>query len=116
MPRRLFRIVNENPPGESDFKTYAERGQLPFRDDPAALRLMNGLSVMDTLEAARRKGKGKPWKSRGYFVELVPPDDSTITIEQTTKDLHHFTVWCDEEIVRDSIVSLVPIEEDPSDV
>lgn len=116
MPRRLFRIVNENPPGDTDFKTYAEMGQRPFRDDPALLRLMNGLSVMDTLEAARSKGKGKPWKSRGYIAELLLPDDPKVTIEQTTKNVHHFTVWGDEEIIRDSIVSVVPIEEDPSDV
>ncbi len=116
MPRRLFRILNENPPGEFDFKTYAERGQRPVRDDPMFLRLMNGLSVMDTLESARRKGRGKPWKSRGYVAELLLPDEETVTIEQTTRDPHHYTLWCDEEIVRASVVNVVPILEDPNDV
>lgn len=116
MSRRMFRIVNDNPPGESDFKTYAERGQRPFRDDPVLLHLMDGLSVMDSLDAARRKGQGKPWKSRGYIAELLLPEQSAITIEQTTKDPHHFTVWGDEEIIRNSIVRVVPIEEDPNDV
>ena len=116
MPQRLFRIVNGNPPGEADFKTYAERGQYPVRDDPALVRLMSGLSVMDTLEAARRKGKGKPWKSRSYIAELLLPDDETVTIEKTTNGPHHYTLWCDETVIRASVVRVVPIVEDQNDV
>lgn len=112
MPRILFRIVNTNSPGENDFKSYSGLGQRPFRDDPNLTRLATGLSMFGSLEAARAKGMGRPWGSRGYIAELHLPDDDRVIIQKTTRDPDHFTVWGDEALIRASVTRVVPILED----
>ncbi|HWV22787.1 MAG TPA: hypothetical protein VNZ58_01235 [Thermomicrobiales bacterium] len=117
MARTLYRIVNTNPPGEDDFKSYSQLGKRAFRQRPELERLMSGLSMLSTLEAARARGMGNPWKSRGHVAELSLPEDERVRIEQTTSDPFHYTVWADESLLRASIVRVVPIvEEDPQNV
>lgn len=116
MPRTLFRIVNTNPPGLDDFKSYAELGQRPFRDNPDLNRLATGLSMFDTLDAARAKGMGKPWRSRGFVAELSLPDDDAITIEKTTRDPDQFAVWAEAATIQASVIRVFPIVKGPDDV
>lgn len=116
MPRTLYRIVNTDPPGRDDFRWYADLGQRPFRNDAFLMRVATGLSMFDTLDAARAKGMGKLWKSHGYVAELSLPDDDTVTIEKTAKDRNHFTVWADEELIRASVIRVVPIVEEQNNV
>lgn len=73
--------------------------------------------MMNSLEAARAKGRGKPWRSQGFVAELLLPDDERVTIEQTTRDSSHFTVWCDDkDLLLSCVTRVVPILEDPDNV
>lgn len=116
MPRMLYRIVEGDPPGTNDFLSYAALGKRPIRLRPETLRLMTGLSMCGSLDAARAKGAGRPWQGTGFIVAIAFPNDGPAVIEQTSADAAHYTVWCDEHLIRSWIVDIVPILESTGDV
>jgi hypothetical protein len=61
----------------------------------------------------QKKAKGFPWKSQCYIAELSLPDDNTFRLEQTEPGSKHYTLWCDEELIRASVVRIIPMRGFP---
>ncbi len=115
-PRIVYRIVWSNPPDHEDFKSYEELGKRPGVDDPRFDRLLSGISVYSSLSHTRKKAKGFPWKSRCFIAELALPNDDRVHLEQTEPGSKHYTLWCDEDLIRASIIRIIPMRERQDDL
>ena len=71
--------------------------------------LWQGVSVHDSLEAARTKGTMSPWLGR-YVAEIRIPEDVVVRIEQTGRDRSHYTIWADADDLLSWVVSVTPLE------
>ena len=116
MPRTVYRIVTENPPSTDDYLSYADKGIVVDSDDPEAIRMANGLSVLLTLEAARKKGKSAPWRGDAWIATYTLPDDASFVLEQTGKRKSHYTLWCDRDLLHSCLANIVPVKEDSKNV
>ncbi len=116
MPRIVYRIVLENPPNERDLKSYQELGITVERNDSDAVRMAMGLSVYGTLAYARRVSKRFPWKGDCFIAEITPADRDDAIVEQTGNNPRHYTLWCAEDVIRNSITRIVPARAEMSHV
>jgi hypothetical protein len=112
MSRVVYRIVVNNPPSDDDLRSYADLGHTVSRPKPELERLMTGISVMGTMEAAIKKAKGRPWLSDAWIAEIVIPNDSALVIEKTTRDPNHYTVWAAVEELRGLVGRVVRVPKD----
>lgn len=94
MPRIIYRQSHEFPPNEDSYESVFERRirkhQQPF-SNATMDRASRGLSVIDTLEAARihaRKNK----RNGSILVRYILPDDLEFRVEHLTGDAHHLTI------------------------
>jgi hypothetical protein len=109
-PRILYRLVETNPPTVRDFFSHEELGKSPRR--PLSRREQDrwrGLSHQDSLESALTKGLESPWLGN-HVAKIHIPADAAIRIEQTGRDLSHYTVWADPEDMLAWVVSVTPVE------
>jgi hypothetical protein len=111
MPRTIYRIVWTNPPSDDDYLTYFDKGVDFQTDDPEIIKMSQGLSVLVTLQRARRQGKGRPWQGNAFIAIYELPDDNTVVLEQTGRHSWHYTVWCDPAILRSCLRDVIPIRE-----
>lgn len=75
-------------------------------------RLSEGVSVMATLQQARRRARQVPsLRGKRFVAELVITDDSPIAWERTTKTPGHYTLWGDADVMLGCVVSVSPVEE-----
>ncbi len=116
MARIVYRIVLENPPSDRDLKSYQELGISIERNDPDALRMASGLSVYATLAYARRAAKRFPWKGKCFIAEIALSDSDEAVVEQTGSNPRHYTLWCNEQIIRVAITRIVPVKVEIGDV
>ena len=117
MPKTVYRIVVDDPVSERDLMTYEELGLVTHVTDPDARRMRTGLSVFVSLAHARKKAKGLPWKGKCRIAEIVLPDATEFTLEQTGRQSsRHYTLWCDREVVRGSIARIHQVIEDAGNV
>lgn len=107
--RIFYRIVRTDPPELDDFLSYAARGRPAPNNDAATTRLWDGISVYDRESRARRKGKGFPWRGRGYIADLHLADDIVISVERTGRSSGHFTLWGDPQSILRCVARVVPI-------
>jgi hypothetical protein len=112
-PRRFFRIAEHNPPARYDFTSYEERGIVPRRPLTARDRdRWNGVSHRDTLQSAIDKIGDSPWLGM-CIAEIEIPPYASVRIEQTGRDLHHFTIWASADDLLSWVVSVWAIDAVP---
>ena len=108
----FYRLLEDEEAARGDFLSYKALG-LPLMDDTAGtIRLAEGVSVMDTLEGARKRARQvRSLRSKRFVAELVIPDGSPITFERTGKTPGHFTLWGDPDEILACVVSIFPVDE-----
>jgi hypothetical protein len=88
----VYRIAKTNPPAESDFHSYRAMGRRLIRDTPELRRSREGVSVYDTIEAARATAMQYP-RIGSFIAELEISEHSDVRFGQTLDDRHHFDLW-----------------------
>ena len=89
--RVFHRTVQADPPTVEDFQSNKAKGWPPRGaevDDPA---LWDGISVMDTLERARKRARHFPQHGAFIAVLRIPPD-APITAARTLRTPGHYTL------------------------
>ena len=111
MPRRLFRIVKQDPPRLQDFLSHAALGVQPRR--PLSSRDLDrwrGVSIYSSRSAARGKATDSPWLG-SYVAELSLPDnDARLRLEQTGRDREHYTIWAEPALLLSFVTIVTPVE------
>jgi hypothetical protein len=85
----FYRIVKSNPPMLADFLSQRSLGRPLRRDTPEMRRSWEGVSVYDTLEAARETALRYP-RIGEFIAEVQIPDNGPVGFEQTLADPHHY--------------------------
>lgn len=98
--RRFFRLIRTSPPSADDFVAQGQRpGYVVRRAVDPALReaIMHGVSVFDTMEAARAQNAvfaarpgGSPFR---YIATLEVPGSSLITCDDAFGNAHHWDLY-----------------------
>lgn len=109
-PRRLYRLVQTDPPTLRDFRSYEALGVRPRRPLTARQRdQWRGVSHYATLTAARVRARLSP--QLGAYVALVRvPVRATVRIEQGGRDLDHYNVWAEPADLLAWVVSVESVE------
>jgi hypothetical protein len=99
-------------PTRRDFLSYVELG-LPLQDDTEETRrLAEGVSVMATLQQARKRARQVPsLRGKRFIAEVHIPDGSAIAFERTTRTPGHFTLWGDPDEMLGCVVFVFAVEE-----
>jgi hypothetical protein len=116
MPQLIYRISTSNPPDDDEYLTYEEQGRTFDRENPEEVQMSQGLSVLISLEAARKRIRGRPWKGVGFIAVYELPDDMHWTLEQTTRKLSYYTLWCDGVQLRNCLKEVLPSTKEHEDV
>lgn len=109
--RTLYRIVLHNPPGLEDMLSHRARGIAPRQRDTETLRLMDGISLYNTLQQARNQAAGHPWQGQGFIAELRIPNDAPVQIERTTSSRGHYTLWGNPDDILGYVSRVLPIRD-----
>ena len=88
----FYRIVRTDPPTETDFLSHKALGRRLRHDTPEYRRSWEGISVYDTLEAARENRARFPRLS-GFIAELEIAEGGPIAYAKTLTDPNHYDVW-----------------------
>jgi hypothetical protein len=96
--------------------SYAALGRETRTNDPDAARMATGFSVYVSFSYARRVAKRFPWKGNCFIAEIDLPDRDDVVLEQTGSKPEHYTLWCDVELIRASLVRVVHASEVIDDV
>lgn len=105
----FYRVVRSSPPMREDFLGDRERGR-PEPADARLLRLMDGLSVFDSVDRARRKAVHYPALGSLIAAVEVPGDDDRFRFERTTTGRGHYTLWGDPAALQTLVAWVVPVE------
>ena len=111
MSRIVYRIVVTNPPTDADYMTYEQLGKALDRDDPESVRMRSGYSVYLQFNHARDRGRRFSWKSNCFVAEYVLSDDDDYELEQTSRNPKHYTLWCDESLLRGRERRITPVSK-----
>ena len=107
----FYRIIKADRPTLWDFQSAQERRQQFQRPlDPETLRISFGISVYDSLEAARANARLRPHLGN-HTVPLDIVDGGTIRAEQTTRKRHHYTLFGPAEELLRLAGSPIPVED-----
>jgi hypothetical protein len=80
--------------------------------DPANRALWEGISVFDSLGAARTKARRYPDLGKFVAVLQVPPGEN-ISVAQTGRRREgHHTIWAEPGILLACVVDVVPVESE----
>lgn len=99
--RVLYRLTRTNPPTASDFRSNKEKGRPPTGLELAQPRLHEGVSLWDSKAEAIARAFRPCW-----IAELSIPAD--VDYEQTTDNVHHFTVWASAEQLLSFVQKVEP--------
>jgi len=108
---RFYRIIKTGRATIWDFQSAQERGQQFRRPlDPETLRISFGISVYDSLEAARANARLRPYLGT-HIVPLDIDEGDAIRAEQTTHKRHHHTLFGPAEELLRVAGAPIPVEE-----
>jgi hypothetical protein len=108
-PRVYFRIVETNPPTRYDFLSNEARGIVPRRPlTPRDRDRWHGVSHFMSYEAASSRIGDSPWLGN-HVATIELPAHALVRIEQTGRDLQHFTVWADADDLLSWVASVEAI-------
>ena len=111
-PTRVFyRVVLTNPPTRQDALSTRQRGHGPRHLDPRSRRLVEGLSVFDSIEAAQAVALGRGGKIGRFIAELTIVEGGPIEFELTSPRTGHYTLWGDPADILATMGRVIPIEE-----
>jgi hypothetical protein len=97
----FYRIIKTARATLWDFQSAQERGQ-EFRRplDPETYRISFGISVYDSLDAARANARLRP-NLGTHIVAILITENGPIRFEQTTRKRNHYTLFgAAEDILR----------------
>ncbi len=104
--RRLYRIVQTDPPTRSDFVPRTEAGWNWLDLTPEQQELSQGLSCFATLAQARKKAKKYPGLGK-FVATLVIPGQSGIRLERTFwRSPGHHTIWGSPDEIASYVVEI----------
>jgi hypothetical protein len=105
----LYRVVTSKQPTLEDFASNAALDRAP--QQPLGYRqqrLWEGLSVFDTLDAARALAMDSPRKG-GFVAVLALPDG--IQLKQSGRNPHHYTLWLPAETLHAAVETVLPVQD-----
>ena len=107
----FFRIIKNDQATLWDFQSAQERGQQFRRPlDEETLRISFGISVHDSLEAARANARLRPYLGT-HIVPIDVAEGSAIRAEQTTRKRHHYTLFGPATVLFKQAGEPIPVEE-----
>ena len=107
----FYRIIKTERATLWDFQSAQERGQQFRRPlDPETLRISFGVSVYDSLEAARANARLRPHLGT-HIVPLEIVEGGSIRVEQTTRKQHLHTLFGAAEDLLRLAGPPIPVEE-----
>jgi hypothetical protein len=107
----FYRIIKSGQATHWDFQSAQERRQQFRRPlDPETLRISFGISVYDSLEAARANARLRPYLGT-HIVPLEIVEGGPIRAEQTTKKKNHYTLFGSAGDLLQLAGSLIAVEE-----
>jgi hypothetical protein len=110
-PVVLYRLIRSNRATREDFMSHEALGAPPRRRLTRREQdRWRGVSLQSTLESALVKANDSPWLGQ-YLAEVHIPRGVAVRIEQTGRDLYHYTVWADPDDLLSWVVSVIPVEE-----
>lgn len=108
----FYRIIKTEASMLWDFQSAQERGQQFRRPlDPESLRISFGISVYDSLDAARENARLRPYLGT-HIVPIVVNDSDPVRAEQTTRKRHHYTLFGRAEDLRRLAGTPIRVEEE----
>ncbi len=108
MARVFYRLMESDPPTESDFLSLTARGAQLGPDDDA--ELFRGVSVQAT-EAQILK-KARIVRVCAFYAVIEIPFDSDIRIARTLRSPGHHTVWGDPKTLIRYVVAVRPVRRE----
>jgi hypothetical protein len=113
MPARVpvfYRIVQSNPPTQSDFTSNEAKGVPAPNERPETRRLWRGLSVFATEAQARSKARQFPALGR-YIARLEVSETAPLVWERTLRNSRgHHTLWGEPQTLLTLVRTVVPVE------
>ena len=107
IPDRFYRIILRTEPSLDDFRSNDELGHEPKRPlTPQQAPLWTGLSVFETLEAARHQRSRSAWLGE-YVAEIHLPGLSDAEARRTTASPGHWTLWLPADLLYSSVVAII---------
>ena len=90
----FYRLVRSSEPDESDFLSWAEKGQpVPPGLSEEEEAPYYSVSVFDSLGAAVAQARAVGWKLGEYVAELDIPDDGSVPWVQEGSNLAHYGLY-----------------------
>lgn len=106
--RVFYRIVRTVPPTLEDFTSHEALGIPSRRPLSASDRdRWRGVSSFDSVDAVMTKARESPLLG-GYVAELHIPPGAQLRVEQTGRNLSHYTLWGDPADLLSWVVSVSP--------
>jgi hypothetical protein len=104
--RLFYRIVRSSRPALRQFQSAQELG-VAEPASPTRRAVWDGLSVMSTLNQARRKQRIS--SGIGSYIAIIRvPTDGSIRFRRTLSEAGHHTIWADAAILLSLVVSVEP--------
>jgi len=111
--RLFFRIIRGPTPTLDDFKSHKARGK-PLLDESQRRLWERGISVYDSLDAARRTAQ-RYQRLGSHIVVLRVESDPGIEVEQTGP-MHRFTLYADAQTLLAIVEgAVIPVREETRD-
>ncbi len=108
--RRLYRIVENDPPTPWDFTSAKRRGRVLRRSSSEPLRIWDGLSAFETVEQARAQARAYP--RLGQFIATLDlPLVPEVQVERTTMTVGHNAMWAPIPILLAAVVFVTRVSE-----
>jgi hypothetical protein len=99
MPRYFYRLTLGTEPEHVDFLADSVRGRdLRRPHTPIRIRMHQGLSVYDSLDAAF--GRLRQMGGSHHGIAMLDLEGAGVTVEQTSRDTAHHTVWATAEALE----------------
>lgn len=103
----FYRIIKEPQPTAADFLSHRSRGIPLQRDTPVMRRSWEGVSVYDTIAAARAIVARFP-RIGGFIAELDIRNGGPVLFEQTGDDPNHYDLWGEPDDVLAAVTQVFP--------
>ena len=111
MSRTFYRFVAAEPPTVRDFASNFQLGRPRRPQAGETEEEWRGLSVFDSIAAARAMLRRVPRFPLRLLARLEFPDDTPVQIKQTFAP-GHYTVWGDPQVLLDTVAAVERIAGD----